>query len=250
MLKINKMLTSLTIHPRKIIQAITAMPWYFNSLKKFKSNTTWSVSLYPCLLDRYESGGSHGEYFWQDLEIAKQIIFLNPERHIDVGSRLDGFIAHLACVRHVEVLDIRPINASIENVRFHQVDVMQLPKEWEGIADIVTCLHSLEHFGLGRYNDPLDPDGWQKGFDNLSRIIKQNGTLWVSVPMGKERVEFNAHRVFNPLSLVSRANKNGLQLVEFAYFNGQGFNYSNDVKSDMKRIASMNYCLGFFKFIK
>ena len=120
----------------------------------------WNVRNYPVLLDRAVQSATLGEYFWQDLYIAKRIIEANPVRHIDVGSRVDGFIAHLACVRAVEIFDIRPLSARIENVSFQQWDITDSKQEFGEIADCLSCLHTLEHIGLGRYGDPLDPDGW------------------------------------------------------------------------------------------
>jgi len=65
-------------------------------------------------------------------------------------------------------------------------------------ADSVSCLHALEHFGLGRYGDPVDFDGWHKGLEGLTRMVQHNGVLYLSVPTGsQQRIEFNAHRVFS-----------------------------------------------------
>ena len=81
--------------------------------RSLSQSQEWPISTYPILLDRFEQSSSLGEYFWQDLFVAKQIITSNPLRHVDVGSRIDGFIAHLLCTREVEVFDIRPLNISI-----------------------------------------------------------------------------------------------------------------------------------------
>lgn len=72
-----------------------------------------------------------------------------------------------------------------------------LPKDLEACCDSVSCLHALEHFGLGRYGDPVDPDGWKTGFDNLCAMLKVGGRLYLSVPIGCSRVEFNSQRVFS-----------------------------------------------------
>lgn len=75
---------------------------------------------------------------------------------------------------------------------------MNLDPAFYGVTDSASCLHALEHFGLGRYNDPIDYDGWRKGLVGLTRMLEPNGTLYLSVPTGQtQRVEFNAHRVFS-----------------------------------------------------
>jgi len=147
--------------------------------------------------DRGSAGGGRGHYFHQDLLVAHWIHERRPVRHVDVGSRIDGFVAHVASFRQIEVIDIRPLTDDIINVRFQQCDLMgQLPKEWYHSTDSLSCLHALEHFGLGRYGDRLDPAGWHTGFKNLSSMIAPGGWLYLSVPIGPQRTEFNAHRVF------------------------------------------------------
>lgn len=240
------------IQPKRIKKAISALPWYLRSLKQFRTQTSWPIVFDPQLLDRDEEGGSHGEYFWQDLWVAKKIIETAPQRHVDVGSRLDGFIAHLACVRDVDVLDIRPTYITVERIHFHQVDIFDLPKKWEAVADCVTCLHTIEHFGLGRYGDPINAEGWKLGLENLKKILKPGGTLWLSTPIGQERVCFNAHRIFSPLTIVNAAKELGLELQSFSFLtrdklNTGDFITSTHVENDMAFLASQRYGVGIFQ---
>lgn len=75
---------------------------------------------------------------------------------------------------------------------------MALDPSFRGVADSVSCLHALEHFGLGRYRDTVDYDGWRKGLDGRTEILEPGGTLYLGLPTGEpQRVEFNAHRVFS-----------------------------------------------------
>ena len=65
-------------------------------------------------------------------------------------------------------------------------------------TDSLSCLHSIEHFGLGRYGDNLDPEGHIKGFQNLLNLLDKDGLLYISFPIStKTRVEFNEQRVFH-----------------------------------------------------
>lgn len=144
-----------------------------------------------------DAGEASGHYFHQDLLVAREIFERKPERHVDVGSRVDGFVAHVASFRSIDVIDVRPL-ADIDGIRFIQADVMNLDPSLEGVADSVSCLHALEHFGLGRYGDPVNYDGWRLGLASLTRMLKDQGVLYLSVPTGsQQRVEFNAHRVFS-----------------------------------------------------
>lgn len=163
-------------NPIQIIRSLAASPGFFSDYIKFKlKSKNWKIKIYPVLLDKKQQSANLGEYFWQDLFVAKKIIEQNPNRHIDVGSRIDGFIAHLACVRQVEVFDIRPLTSEIENVEFTQFDITDPNPALNGAADCVSCLHTLEHIGLGRYGDKLDPDGWKKGLKSLVDLVAKGG---------------------------------------------------------------------------
>lgn len=156
----------------------------------------WGSEL-PMLQEWYETSGGLGVYFHQDRCVARWIFDASPLRHLDVGSRVDGFIGHLSVFREVEVIDIRPAPGEVHGVKFHQLDLMApMSTEWVGCTDSLSCLHTIEHFGLGRYGDPIDPDGHLKGLTQLKQMVKSGGRLYLSTQIGPERVEFNAHRVF------------------------------------------------------
>lgn len=143
------------------------------------------------------AGQASGHYFHQDLLVARSIHAKHPQRHIDVGSSIYGFVSHVASFREIDVIDIRPGPTNIPGITFLQADIMNLPEEFFGIADSISCLHALEHFGLGRYGDPVDMSGWRKGLVALASLAQPEATVYLSVPTGKDqRVEFNAHRVF------------------------------------------------------
>jgi hypothetical protein len=74
---------------------------------------------------------------------------------------------------------------------------MELPEDLLNSTDSISTLHAIEHFGLGRYGDPIDYWGYLKAIKNITLMLKQGGTLYFSVPIGPQRIEFNAHRVFS-----------------------------------------------------
>lgn len=178
--------------------------------------------LYPCLKDRGEqSGTSSGHYFHQDLLVATRIFEAQPEKHVDIGSRIDGFVAHVAAFREIEVLDVRPLEIACQNIRFKQADLMREEPSMEAYCDSVSCLHALEHFGLGRYGDILDYNGHRKGLDAITRLLTVGGTLYLSVPIGPLRIEFNAHRVFS-LSYLLEIFSVNYEVKEFSYVDDHG----------------------------
>jgi len=180
-------------------------------------------SLFPIVDEwRADAGVASGQYFHQDLVVAQWIHEAKPRRHVDVGSRVDGFVAHVAAFREIEVFDIRPLGRSVRNIRFVRADLQDPASAPRECADSVSCLHALEHFGLGRYGDAVDPEGHLRGFQGLVRMVEPGGTLYLSVPVGKARVEFNAHRVFEPREPLSWPGADSLQLVKFAYVDDAG----------------------------
>ena len=190
----------------RVVSSMSAAPRYFRDKRRFEK-MDWAQpqpfvrgTPIPCLGDSgMASGVGRGAYFHQDMLVARRIFENVPERHIDVGSRVDGFVAHVASFRDLEVIDIRPLSDDIPHVTFLQADMMdELPPKFFGCCDSLSCLHALEHFGLGRYGDPLMPDGWARGFRNLSAMLRGGGRLYLSVPVGQQqRVNFNGHRVFS-----------------------------------------------------
>jgi SAM-dependent methyltransferase len=177
---------------------------------------------YPCLTDRSEAGGvADGHYFHQDLYVA-QLIFRNrPERHVDVGSRVDGFVAHVAAFRPIEVFDIRDVRTSASNIIFRRHDLMNHRADLDACTDSLSCLHTLEHFGLGRYGDPVDYYGYKKGWENLYRMLKPGGKFYFSVPIGPQRIEFDAHRVFSVAYLMEMIQP-WYRIDSFAYVDRRG----------------------------
>ena len=183
--------------------------------------------LYPCLDDRSDNAGTaKGHYFHQDLLVARRIFANAPRLHADVGSRVDGFVAHVAAYREIEVFDVRPLKSNIVNVRFKQVDLMvPLSRALEGYCDSVSCLHALEHFGLGRYGDTVDFEGHLKGLANLKAVLAKDGKLYLSVPIGPQRIEFNAHRVFAVSTLLDLVSD--MRVDAFSYVDDKGDLHEN-----------------------
>jgi len=189
---------------RRSYSDIMSLFRYQRELSAFKREVTAQGSRFAwgpthrCIRDyNTASGSASGHYFHQDLFVAHQVFLRNPQHHVDAGSRIDGLVAHIASFRELEVLDIRPQNNPVVNVKFRQADLMDLPDELYDYADSVSCLHALEHFGLGRYGDPLCYDGHLLGIKSLNCLLQPGGTLYLSVPIGPLRIEFNAHRVFS-----------------------------------------------------
>ncbi len=188
--------------PVKFINACRGIPRFTRDLSLWRRMTgaTNPFSVHPVLADFRESAGSaDGHYFWQDLIAARWVHQTNPQHHLDVGSRVDGFVAHLLTFRAVTLLDVRPVRTPVPGLSFTQGNAQEELGHLEGSFDSVSSLHAIEHFGLGRYGDPLQIDGHLKGLRNIANCVAPGGTLYVSFPIGKPEVHFNAQRVLDPV---------------------------------------------------
>ncbi len=237
---------------RKLLGALFGLPRYVRHGLRFRRGFKGRIELRPCLHDWGKEGGTtRSEYFWQDLLVARRIAAAQPETHVDVGSRVDGFVAHVAAFREIEVVDIRPVTTKIPGVRFRQADLMSDRTEMHGCCDSLSCLHALEHFGLGRYGDPVDPRGYEQGLQNMARLLRIQGIFYLSVPIGIERVEFNAHRVFDPRTIVQLATRQSLQLLSLTVIHPGGkVEETLTTSENMERLCKQRYALGIFQFIK
>ncbi|MDB9872200.1 DUF268 domain-containing protein [Alphaproteobacteria bacterium] len=195
------------------------------------------------------AGTDKGHYFHQDLLVAKLIYENKPKRHVDIASRVDGFVAHVASFREIEVIDVRPLPKSVhQNIKFRQANLMH-PQDL-GKTDSISCLHSIEHFGLGRYTDTIDIDGHNKGITNLVSLVSNGGRLYISFPIGqKDEVHFNAHRVFNINTIFKHPSiKQFMKLVRFDYVDDDGDLHLNSNTVDVK--VETNFGCGIYTFEK
>jgi SAM-dependent methyltransferase len=240
------------VDPVKALRSLRGLPRFVRDYFRFRSSYSGRLELLPCLHDWHEEGGATAlEYFWQDLLVARAIFEARPEKHVDIGSRVDGFVAHVASFREIEVFDVRPITTQVPGVRFTQADLMQPVAGMTGYCDSVSCLHALEHFGLGRYGDPIDPKGFERGLANMAALLRKDGVFYLSVPIGVERVEFNGQRVLDPRAIIDLARANSLELRELKVIRQRGG--VEALALDERRLsdlASQRYALGVFTFSK
>lgn len=200
----------------------------------------------PVIADYYDKAGTaKGHYFHQDLLVASFVSSANPVRHVDIGSRVDGFVAHVAASRAIDIVDIRPLDLdSHPQIKFVQCDLMNLPEDFVESTDSLSCLHALEHFGLGRYGDPINPQGHLQAFENMVRMVQPGGAFYLSSPVGKAKVMFNAHRVFDPSDPVKWAGDE-LELLRFDYVDDEGALHR---LADVEDAANEEYGCGIYTF--
>lgn len=201
--------------------------------------------LLPYLHDFDDTAGALGVYFHQDLWAARKIYGRRPKDHVDMGSRIDGFIAHLLVFMTVSVVDVRDMKCAVPGMEFVKADAANMDLYAPGSVDSLSSLHVAEHIGLGRYGDPIDPDGCFIFMRNLSQILKVGGRLYFSVPIGAERLHFNAHRVFSPMTILDAFD--GLKLESFSAVTRHD-SLAEDVNPE--DYLTGGYKVGLFEFTK
>ncbi len=226
---------------------------FSNQLEEYQALGGVIHRILPILNERTQvAGEAKGHYFHQDLLVANFIFQNKPDCHLDVGSRIDGFVAHVAAFMPVDVFDIRPIKATDHgNIRFIQANITaDVRPEWISKYDSISCLHALEHFGLGRYGDKLDPNGHRVGFLKLLDMLMPGGKLYIGIPIASEtKVEFNAHRKFHPLDILNwPTGDHQIELKRFDYVDDNGDLHRN--VSLLNQSLKIEYGCGIYTFEK
>lgn len=240
-------LTSPIVDPRKLLHAIPGYASFVKDLIAYARmdgrETINPKNIYPILHDKTETSPFDRHYFYQDIWAFRRIRESKAERHVDIGSRID-LVGFLTALTKVVFVDIRPLEAELENFESIKGDILALPFEDDSV-DSLSCLHVAEHIGLGRYGDRLDPLGTKKACRELARVLARGGNLYFSLPVGKPELYFNAHRVHSPGQILDYFSD--LALVEFSGINDAGMFKRHINPSDLE---NADYACGLFWFTK
>jgi glycosyltransferase involved in cell wall biosynthesis len=166
----------------------------------------------PCLDDDIGSTSFDRHYVYHPAWAARILARLDPELHVDIGSTLD-FVAVVSAFVSTRFYDFRPADLRLTSLDSHRADLTDLQFE-DGSIESLSCMHVVEHIGLGRYGDPVDPNGDLKAMRELQRVLSPGGNLLFVVPVGQPQVEFNAHRVYSYRQIIEQFSELGLR--EFA----------------------------------
>jgi len=259
--KLTVLLRYCGFYPNQFLNNIRGLKFWFADKKEIKRQikkqqiSDFVFTIHPQLSDRFEEAGAmDGHYFNQDLLVAQKIFENNPNTHIDIGSRIDGFVAHVASFRKIKLFDIRKLEKTFQNIEFEQQDIMQYNENLENSCDSISSLHAIEHFGLGRYGDTVNVNGHLLALDNIYRYLKKGGTFYFSVPIGQQqRIEFNGSRIFS-LSYLLNLFKDRYVLKSFSYVdsNDNSTLYRDIILSeeDIRTTFNLKHGCGIFELVK
>lgn len=232
--------------PRQLA-SFALVPGFLLELRRYRRLSSGEIvrwgDAWPCLLDRVSRTPFDPHYFYQGAWLARRLAETRPPLHVDVGSSV-MMVNVLSAAAKTVFVDYRPLPVRLPNLHPVAGDITRLPFT-DSCLPSLSCLHVIEHIGLGRYGDPLDSEGSRKGAADLARVLKPGGRLYLSVPVGRERVCFNAHRVLSP-GTVARLFS-GLRLEQFSFVDDEGVLRESQ---ELPAAAACEYGCGLFVFQK
>lgn len=195
--------------------------WYFLSLyryvtKAISSGDMGEIELYPCLHDNISYTPVEPTYFFQNIWAADLIFRLKPRYIVDIGSPI-SFIGVISQFTKVFFVDIRPPKIKAQGLEYIKGDLTSLPFKDNSIG-FISSLCVIEHVGLGRYRDNLDPKGTEKAMREISRVLRREGIALISLHIDeRNKVYFNAHRAFDVGYIYGLIEKLGMEIKDERY---------------------------------
>ena len=233
--------------PLRALKGLEGFIWYLKDYTTYKklpqAESINLIDLYPTVHERNKSHEIDSHYYYVNSWAMRLIISSKPKYHVDVASQVI-FSALLSAVIPVTYIDYRPIDTELNGLKCISGSATDLPFKDE-LIESISCLHVAEHIGLGRYGDPLDPLGTLKAACELQRVLSPGGNLFFAVPVGRQRLCFNAHRIHSAKTICEYFSQ--LELIEFSgvYDNGT---FVSNVK--LSEFDNNEYACGMFWFRK
>lgn len=239
---------------RQLIISFIKTPKFLLSYSKFKKLNQHSTEkrfsieyadLYPFIDDDTNTTQFDPHYLYHLSWAIRKVREISPERHIDFSSHIH-FASMLSAYVATEFYDYRPAEVSLSNLKTGKADLLKIPFPDNSLQS-VSCMHVIEHIGLGRYGDQLDPDGDLKAVEELKRVIAPGGNLLFVTPTGKARLMFNGHRIYSFSQILKMFD--GFELVEKSIV-ADNWQTGIIIDPDPEMIDQQNYACGMFWFTK
>lgn len=226
---------------------------YFKYKKENKRFKIPFIELWPITCDKTEYTNFDGHYTYFPAWAIRKVLNIkkekNIDKHIDFSSSLH-FCANLSAYLPVEFYDYRPAKLSLSNLKSEHADLTDLKNFKDNSVESLSCMHVVEHIGLGRYGDPIDSEGDIKAINELKRVCSIGGDILFVVPVGKERIQFNAHRIYAFNTIINLFGP-GFTLKEFSLVtDNNDFSENINLEQVKDLVERQNYGCGCFWFIK
>ena len=106
------------------------------------------------------------------------------------------------------VLELKDID--YDGNKIHYIDVNEAKKlsnNGDLKFDYCISFSTFEHSGLGRYGDKIEADGDLKAMMEIFDLLADGGILFLSVPIGFDRVVYPLHRIYGKARIPHLFNK-------------------------------------------
>lgn len=201
---------------------------------------------YPCLTDATAETGFDRHYILHPAWAARVLARLAPPFHVDISSSLH-FCTLVSAFVPVRFFDYRPARMTLPGLSSAHADLTRLPFA-DGELPSLSCMHVVEHVGLGRYGDAVDADGDLKAIAELKRVVRPGGSLLFVVPVGRPRIQFNAHRIYGYDQIVGCFD--GFRLMEYALIPDRPEDGDLIVGATAEQTAAQSFGCGCFWFVR
>ncbi len=209
------------LHSLKKIRRLLLSPFVLKDLylfKKVKGSERFSLNfsdIYPCIRDKTITTGFDRHYVYHTSWASRVVREIDPPFHVDISSSL-YFSGILSAFVPVKFYDYRPAQLCLSDFESHKGNLLNLPFTDKSVQSI-SCMHTIEHIGLGRYGDEMDAEGDLKAIKELKRVTADGGNLIIVVPVGIPKIEFNAHRIYSYEQIIEMVSDPCFTLKEFSF---------------------------------
>ena len=215
------------------------------SVGRIELPITWS-DRYPCLGDNTDTTEFDRHYVFHTAWAARVLAEVKPIKHVDISSSL-YFSAIASAFVPIDFYYYRPAELNLDNMSSNSGDLLHLPFP-DNTVESLSCMHVVEHIGLGRYGDLMDVEGDIKAIGELKRVMAPSGELLFVVPVGKPKIMFNAHRIYSFEQIIEYFDN--LELVEFALIPDNQNDGGIIRNADPIMVKNQSYACGCFRFKK
>ncbi len=203
-------------------------------------------SVVPVLFENTPYTRFDTHYVYHTAWAARKVKEINAKEHVDISSSL-YFSSLVSAFVPVKFYDFRPAKLNLSNLTSLPGNLLQLHFENDSITSL-SCMHTVEHVGLGRYGDTIDPDGDLKAVKELERVVAKGGSLLFVVPVGKPRIQFNAHRIYSYKMVLEMFPE--LTLKEFSLIPDNALEKGMIYNATEEQSDKQMYGCGCFWFVK
>lgn len=238
----------------EFLRGLTKLPHFFTEFQALKHSAAHTTARFPlrardwffCLFDNTTITPFDPHYTYHPAWAARVVARVNPAKHIDIASALK-FATIVSAFVPVEFYDYRPAELHLKGLTSKAGNLHSLPFADNSVSSL-SCMHTIEHVGLGRYGDPIDYDGDIKAARELARVLTLGGTLIFVTPVGTPRIEFNAHRIYSYKQVLALFPT--LALTEFSLVPDEYASVGIIENADPEFVANQSYACGCFVFTK